>query len=496
VFPQQQAQLQHALRTEAVDPQEAAGGSGGCTRRHQSDQLGPPDRDTARSRLLLDARQDVVQRGRLIVLDVHAHLCVPGTWQGQPERTHARKTPALLPHDGGDLACQVRVGRVEVDVEGDQRPPRADDHATRARIQPSGSEVRGELAFVQTALKTFRAAPPEERGPTACPRLAVEEDRELQLGADPARDDERALACAIAVGGIDRDDRHDVGSADARMGALVRIQVDALACAGDAGEQRGDQRILVAHEGEHGAVVIRIRVDVEHLRRPGERARERVDGVAVSPLGEVRDRFEREHPSTLGTVKTYYDRRAFEYDDWWRGEGLYAERERPGWEQELDLLAEVIAALPPVRTLDVACGTGFLTRHLRGDVVGLDQSERMLAVAREQAPGVRFVRGDALALPFDQGAFERVFTSYFYCHLEQPERERFLAEARRIARELVIVASVPGAGDPLERREERVLRDGSRWTVYKRVFTGEQLAGELGGGEVLHEGRWFVVVRA
>jgi SAM-dependent methyltransferase len=195
-------------------------------------------------------------------------------------------------------------------------------------------------------------------------------------------------------------------------------------------------------------------------------------------------------------MKAYYDRRAFEYDDWWLGKGLYADRDRPGWEEELDVLAEMIAALPPARTLDVACGTGFLMAHLRGDVVGLDQSERMLAVAREQVPGAQFVQGDALALPFEDGAFERVFTSYFYCHLEEPERERFVGEARRVASELVIVASVPGAGDLLERWEERVLKDGSRWTVFKRVFTGEQLGAELGGGEVLHEGRWFVVVRA
>jgi demethylmenaquinone methyltransferase/2-methoxy-6-polyprenyl-1,4-benzoquinol methylase len=195
-------------------------------------------------------------------------------------------------------------------------------------------------------------------------------------------------------------------------------------------------------------------------------------------------------------VKTYYDRRASEYDDWWLGTGLHAERARPGWDAEVDVLAELIAALPPARTLDVACGTGFLTRHLRGDVVGVDQSERMLSRARGQAPDATFVLGDALELPFAAGSFDRVFTSYFYCHLEETERERFLAEARRVAPELVVVASVPGAGDPVERYEERVLKDGSRWTVFKRVFTGDQLTAELGGGEVLHEGRWFVVVRA
>lgn len=194
-------------------------------------------------------------------------------------------------------------------------------------------------------------------------------------------------------------------------------------------------------------------------------------------------------------MKAYYDRRAPEYDDWWLGRGLYADRERPGWEDELRLLEGVIRDLPPVRTLDVACGTGFLTRHLPGDVVGLDASERMLEVAREQAPQARFEHGDALSLPFEDSAFDRVFTSYFYCHLEDEERKRFLAEALRVAPELVVVASIRGDGDETERWEDRQLNDGSEWQVYKRVFEGPDLAAEL-KGEIVFKGRWFVVVRA
>jgi ubiquinone/menaquinone biosynthesis C-methylase UbiE len=194
-------------------------------------------------------------------------------------------------------------------------------------------------------------------------------------------------------------------------------------------------------------------------------------------------------------VKTYYDRRAQEYDDWWLGRGLYADRVRPGWNEERRRLEQAIAALPPASTLDVACGTGFLTRHLRGDVVALDASTRMLEVARAQAPAATFLQGDALELPFDDAAFERVFTSYFYCHLEEGERRRFLAEARRVAPELVVVASVRGDGDAFERWEQRRLKDGSTWSVYKRAFEGTDLAEEL-GGEVLFKGDWFVIVRA
>src|SRR4051794_27601215 len=140
-------------------------------------------------------------------------------------------------------------------------------------------------------------------------------------------------------------------------------------------------------------------------------------------------------------MKAYYDRRAPEYDDWYLGTGLFATRERPGWRDELRRLCEALAALPPAQTLDAACGTGFLTRHLRGQVTLLDQSEAMLEIAAERVPGAAVVRGDAPPLAFPDGAFERVFTGHFYGHLDDRERALFVAEARRVARELVVVDS-------------------------------------------------------
>lgn len=193
--------------------------------------------------------------------------------------------------------------------------------------------------------------------------------------------------------------------------------------------------------------------------------------------------------------RRYFDRRAHEYDDWWNGNGLFAERDRPGWEEEVRALEALLAGLPAVRTLDVGCGTGFLTRHLRGDVTGLDQSEAMLDIARERCSGARFVRGDGLDLPFADGSFQRTFTGHFYGHLRDGDRERFVAEARRVAPVLVVADAALRPGVEPEGVEERVLRDGSRHRVYKRFFTPEGLAAELGGC-VLHAGAWFVVVEA
>jgi ubiquinone/menaquinone biosynthesis C-methylase UbiE len=176
--------------------------------------------------------------------------------------------------------------------------------------------------------------------------------------------------------------------------------------------------------------------------------------------------------------------------------GRFAERDRPGWNEELADLIAAIEAMPPKPTLDVACGTGFLTRHLGGEITGLDQSARMLKAAQARMPNAMFVRGDALALPFPDGSFERVFTGHFYGHLREEERVRFLEEARRIAPELVVVDASNQHVSVDEEIQDRILNDGSCWEVYKRYFTPEKLADELGGGEELFCGHWFVAVRA
>jgi len=194
-------------------------------------------------------------------------------------------------------------------------------------------------------------------------------------------------------------------------------------------------------------------------------------------------------------MEPYYERRAPEYDDWYLGTGLFAERERPGWAEELRAVEEVVSSLPPSRTVDVACGTGFITRHLRGRVIATDASAAMLAESRARHDH-SLVRADAFALPFRDDSFDRIFTGHFYGHLHPEQRARFLAESRRIAPALVVFdAKIHDAVEP-EQIQERVLNDGSSHHVFKRYFTASQLSDELGDGRVLFEGRWFVMVES
>ena len=131
-------------------------------------------------------------------------------------------------------------------------------------------------------------------------------------------------------------------------------------------------------------------------------------------------------------MRAYYHRRAGEYDEWYEGTGRFAGYERPGWDSELHALIGALAGMDARRTLDVACGTGFLTRHLPGYVVGVDQSPSMVAIAQRRLPQGLAVVGDGLELPFADSAFERVIASHFYGHLQTGERAALLAEAARL----------------------------------------------------------------
>lgn len=193
------------------------------------------------------------------------------------------------------------------------------------------------------------------------------------------------------------------------------------------------------------------------------------------------------------TLRRYYDRRAAEYDDaYLETSPLTDDRAR----LELCALERAIAGLPPGEVLDVGCGTGFLTRHLTGHLVCLDRSGAMLEIARERVPHGRFVQSDALALPFPDASFDRVFAANLYGLLPGPEERRtFLGEARRVADELVLVETAPLPGVAAEGWQQRTLSDGSRHEIYRRYLTASALATELNARPILSGSR-FVMVTA
>ncbi|AOR31118.1 methyltransferase [Streptomyces fodineus] len=125
-----------------------------------------------------------------------------------------------------------------------------------------------------------------------------------------------------------------------------------------------------------------------------------------------------------------YDKEADAYDASRGGEARAAAATRA----VLDLIPDT-----PGRLLDIACGTGIVTRRLAADrpglrVTGTDLTPGMVRMAGARLPGA-VVRADSRRLPFPAGTFDAV-TSIWLLHLlyDPGDLRAVVAECARVLR--------------------------------------------------------------
>jgi ubiquinone/menaquinone biosynthesis C-methylase UbiE len=130
----------------------------------------------------------------------------------------------------------------------------------------------------------------------------------------------------------------------------------------------------------------------------------------------------------------------------------FADMERSGWsdaarasdyvglfssasDQAIESLLDAAGVAPGLTALDMCCGQGNVSAALLSrncQVVGIDFSRAMLALARRRAPKAAFMEADAQNIPFDDAQFDVVVSNFGVCHV--PDQPRTLAEARRVLR--------------------------------------------------------------
>jgi demethylmenaquinone methyltransferase / 2-methoxy-6-polyprenyl-1,4-benzoquinol methylase len=127
-------------------------------------------------------------------------------------------------------------------------------------------------------------------------------------------------------------------------------------------------------------------------------------------------------------VRTMFDRIAPVYDAMNRAMTLGLDQR---WRAET---ARAVVS-PGDHVLDACCGTGDLAiaaQREGGRVTGLDFSERMLERAREKSDQIEWIQGDALAVPFADGAFDAATVGFGVRNLD--DLEAGLRELRRVLR--------------------------------------------------------------
>lgn len=136
-------------------------------------------------------------------------------------------------------------------------------------------------------------------------------------------------------------------------------------------------------------------------------------------------------PTFLTSTRAAYDTVALSYADQLAGlvDAMPLDRALLG------LFAELVKAGVPGPVGDLGCGPGRLTGYLAGlglDVFGIDLSPRMVAVARERHPGMRFEVGTLTALDLPDGGLAAAVAWYSLIHTPPDALPGVVSELARV----------------------------------------------------------------
>ena len=189
----------------------------------------------------------------------------------------------------------------------------------------------------------------------------------------------------------------------------------------------------------------------------------------------------------MDDLKTYYDRRAGEYEE------VYL-RDEPGLQDELAVMRiELRQIFKGKRVLEVACGTGYWTEVLAEvahNIVAVDASRNMLDRAGQRlvaADNVELALADAYRLEEVAGTFDAALANYWLSHVPKARLNEFLEGLhRKLAPGSVIfmadnvyregrggeLIQPEGRADSYKRRK---LENGAEYEILKNYYDRDAL---------------------
>jgi len=123
--------------------------------------------------------------------------------------------------------------------------------------------------------------------------------------------------------------------------------------------------------------------------------------------------------------------------------------------QWIDML---LSLMPGKEILEIGCGPGrdaklFLARECK--YVGIDLSEKLLEIAKEEVPDAQFQHADMLELPFEDDSFDGIWNCATFHHLKTEDMPIAMGEMARVLRKGGVLFLGTKLGD-----SEEYLKDG------------------------------------
>ncbi len=187
------------------------------------------------------------------------------------------------------------------------------------------------------------------------------------------------------------------------------------------------------------------------------------------------------------TLEEYYSRRAEEYDD------IYHRPDKTRLKEQKFLAEYISQTFKGKFVLELACGTGFWTKHLiksAKKILATDYSKNMLEIASYRLAknsNIILLQGDAYNPPISSPKFNGAMANFWFSHIPRGKIKKFLDTLHsKLAKNSVVVfidgVYIEGLGGELiskDKREDtfkmRTLSSGEKFDILKNYYNEKEL---------------------
>jgi ubiquinone/menaquinone biosynthesis C-methylase UbiE len=186
-------------------------------------------------------------------------------------------------------------------------------------------------------------------------------------------------------------------------------------------------------------------------------------------------------------VFQYYNERAEEYEEFYRGVGAASIKDPMAYQHDVDKISTILPDHISGNVIDIACGTGFwmpVYYQKCTKITLVDQSEKMLrqcflkAERLQIKDKIKIIKDNFFTYPFLQSEYDSALIGHFLSYVQLNDVKRFFSILRNLLKpggKFIFIDSMWTPERELYRNRDgyqrRRLNDGTPFEIYRRYLT-------------------------